>query len=131
MKNRSTALVIGVLVTAAMGGVSLAQSVEEVKIEATRVPSVKVVGRSTSGVPIEEVSLSSRVNSAGLDLATNSGALAFEHRIHDVASSMCKELGEKYPGSTPGTAECAKAATDKAMVKGKELIAAAEAAAKR
>ena len=42
------------------------------------------------------------------------------------AAAACKELGRQYPSSTPEDADCAKKATDKAMVKVNELIAASQ-----
>jgi UrcA family protein len=92
--------------------------------------STKWVGTS-SGIPILDVSLSYGVSTAGLDLATKSGATALETRVKDAAAAACKEIGQKYPDATPNEAECAKSATAKAMVKVHELVAAAAEKAKK
>jgi UrcA family protein len=115
---------------ALIAGVAVAQGVPEVKVQATRVISsaisAKTVGRTSSGVPIKDITLSYGVSAEGLDLATNTGAVAFEQRVKDAAEQACKEIGRQYPDATPSDAECAKTAADKAMGPVHELIAAAE-----
>ncbi len=115
---------------ALVAGVVLAQGVPEVKVQATRVVAssitAKTVGRSSSGVPIQDVTLSYGVSSEGLDLSTHTGAVAFEQRVKDAAEQACKEIGRQYPNSTPSEAECAKTAADGAMAKVHEAVAAAE-----
>lgn len=115
---------------ALIAGVAVAQGVPEVKVEATRVISsaisAKTVGKTSSGVPIQDVTLSYGVTAQGLDLSTHTGAVAFEQRVKDAAEQACKDIGRQYPDSTPGDAACAKLAADKAMVRVHELIAAAE-----
>lgn len=113
-----------------IAGVALAQGIPEVKVQATRVVSsaisAKTVGRSTSGVPIQDVTLSYGVSAAGLDLSTHTGAVAFEQRVKDAAEQACKEIGRQYPDSTPDEATCAKTASENAMAKVHELVTAAE-----
>jgi UrcA family protein len=115
---------------ALIAGAALAQGVPEVKVQATRIissaMSAKTVGKTSSGVPIQDVTLSYGVNAQGLDLSTNTGAKAFEQRVKDAAEQACKDIGRQYPDSTPSDADCAKAAADQAMVRVNELIAAAE-----
>lgn len=107
----------------ASGGV-YAQTAPEVVVTTHKVVE-KSVGRTSTGIPILEVSLSYGVNVADLDPATHRGAYDLEKRVSDAAMDACKELGSRYPGATPSDAECAKAATDKAMAKVHELEAAA------
>lgn len=115
---------------ALVAGVALAQGLPEVKVEATRVVasamSARTVGRSTSGVPIQDVTLSYGVSAAGLDLSTHTGAVAFEQRVREAAEQACKEIGRQYPDATPSEAVCAKTAADGAMARVHELISAAE-----
>jgi UrcA family protein len=115
---------------ALIAGAALAQGVPEVKVQATRIissaMSAKTVGKTSSGVPIQDVTLSYGVNAQGLDLSTNTGAKAFEQRVKDAAEQACKDIARQYPDSTPNDADCAKAAADQAMVRVNELIAAAE-----
>ena len=84
-----------------------------------------IVGRSYAGWPILEASLSYGVNIADLDLATQDGPMALEKRVKDAAKAACEELDQKYQLSTPSNEGCAKAATDEAMVKARELVAKA------
>jgi UrcA family protein len=123
---------IGAGVAAALltSGTALAQDAQEINVQATRAMNTKLVGYSSTGVPIVGVSLSYGVSTAGLDLATYSGAMELEGRVNHTAAAACKELGEKYPTSTPSQSECAKTASAKAMAKVHELVAAAEKAKK-
>jgi UrcA family protein len=119
-------VVIGAIASAVVGGMASAQTVEEVTVRAARVPTVKVVGRSASGAFIREISLTYGVTTAGLDLATSAGADALAKRVHAAADAACKEIGQKYPDSTPSDRECARLAADKAMDRVHELVAAAQ-----
>jgi UrcA family protein len=116
---------VGAVVSALMGGIVVAQNIEEVNVQGTRMVTTKIVGKTASGVPINDVSLSYGVSTAGLDLASHAGFLELQKRVGDAASAACKELGKRYPASTPNDAGCTKAATEKAMVKVNELAAAA------
>jgi len=123
--------VVAVSAAAALiAGVAVAQGVPEVKVQATRViasgMTAKTVGRTSSGVPIKDITLSYGVTSEGLDLSTNTGATAFEQRVKDAADQACKDISRQYPDATPSDAVCAKAATDQAMVRVHELVTAAE-----
>jgi UrcA family protein len=126
----SIKVVAATAAAALIAGAALAQGLPEVKVQATRVisssMSAKTVGKTASGVPIQDVTLSYGVNAQGLDLSTHTGAKAFEQRVKDAAEQACKDIGRQYPDSTPGDADCAKAAADQAMVRVNELIAAAE-----
>ena len=106
-------------------GTTIARNVEEVDVQAKRALNVNVVGRTSSGVPMADVSLNYDVSVAGLDLASNAGAAELEKRIGDAARAACREIGRQYPDATPTDAECAKAAAGTAMVKARELIALA------
>lgn len=110
---------------ALLGGIVIAQDIEEVTVQGSRVVTTKVVGRTSSGVPIKDVSISYGVSIAGLDLASHAGFMEAEKRVNDVAAAACRDLVQRYPTGTPSEAECTKAAADKAMVKVNELAAAA------
>jgi UrcA family protein len=75
--------------------------------------------------PILDVSLSYGVSTAGLNLGTQAGAAELEKRVRDAATAACEELGRKYSDATPSDADCIKAATNEAMVRVRELEAAA------
>jgi len=72
------------------------QTLGEVTVQATRNVSTKLVGSTSSGIPIKEVSLSYGVSTAGLDLATVAGAEELDKRINDAALAACKEVGRQY-----------------------------------
>jgi len=70
------------------------------------------------------------VSTAGLDLTTSAGAAGLESRVKDAAAAACKEIGNKHPNASPSDAECARKATEEAMVKVHQLVAAAQKAKK-
>lgn len=126
----SSKLVAVSAAAALVAGVALGQGIPEVKVEATRVIasgiSAQTVGRTSSGVPIRDITLSYGVSAEGLDLSTHTGALAFEQRVKDAAEQACQDIGRQYPDATPSDAACAKAAAERAMGRVHELVAAAE-----
>ena len=128
MGTRAMRVAVGI-VASVLAGDSIAQQVEEVVVQATRIPTTKTVGRSVTGVPIVEISLSYGVSYSGLDLASSAGASEIEKRVTRAAKSACKEIGHQFPGATPSDAECARVAADKAMVKVHELVSAAQKSA--
>jgi len=127
--HRNTAIAAAVAGLTLAGSWALAQNVQEVTVQATRAVNTKIVGHSSAGVPITALSLSYGVSLAGLNLATNSGAVEAQQRINDAALAACKELGRQYPDASPGDMECAKAAASKSMSALHELVVAAEKAA--
>lgn len=118
----AVALLAGISVSA---GVIAEEEMGEVTVQASRIVK-KLIGTTSSGVPIEEVSLSYRVSAAGLDLASGDGAAEMQKRVSEAAKSACKELSRQYPEATPKDAECVRTARDKAMARVNELIAAAK-----
>ena len=116
----------GTVIAAAVGGNVLAQNVAmpEVIVESHRVVET-TIGKTASGVPIDDVSMGYTVTAKGLDISTPIGARAFEARVADAARALCEDLGKRYPGSTPSDAQCAKEATDRAMTKVRQLEDAA------
>jgi len=116
--------VIGLLAVTAVSTVVVAEDMGEVTVQASRVVK-QTVGKTASGVPIVDIALSYGVSAKDLDLASHAGAMELQKRVADAARAACKELGRQYPDSLPGDADCTKAATDKAMVKVNEMLAAA------
>lgn len=124
MKGISCGLIAAA--SALISGAVIAQNLEEITIQATRNMSVKSdVHTPPGGVAVKDISLSYVVNTAGLDLASHADVMTLEKRVRDAALTACKEIGLKYPNSTPNDADCAKTASDKAMVRVNELVAAA------
>ena len=121
-----TGVALALAVSALLGSAgSIAQTIPEVNVQATRTVEAKVIGRTTTGIPIKSVSLSYGVSTAGLDLSSVAGAQELERRVNDAALAACKEVGRQYPNATPSDVECAKDAAKTAMVKAHELIQAA------
>jgi UrcA family protein len=130
MKTILTRFALGAVSSGLVGGVTVAQSMEEITVQGTRTVTTQTVGRSSLGMPINAVTLTYRVGTAGLDLGSPAGLAQAEKRVKDVAETACRELGRLYPDSTPSDAECAKAAADKAVARLKELAAARKASIK-
>ena len=109
----------GVLAIAASAAV--AQPLEVVTVEAARATTV---GQTMHGVPIDEITIRSRVSYADLDLTTASGALELENRIRATAESSCKKLDVKFPAEGSSEAACVKNAVDTAMQEARKVIEA-------
>ncbi len=126
MRNVRMKLALGAIASVFLGGVAIAQNVEEVKALANRgAMTTKVIGYTSIGVPIVDVSLSYGVSAGDLDLHSTSGAAELEKRVNDAVRAACREISRQYPDATPSDAECAKPAADKAMVGVRELVASA------
>lgn len=100
----------------------------QVTIRAER-PSEKVVGRTSSGVPIKEYQLTYHVTFADLDVATNVGANALKARVRKAAYSLCGDLDKLYPTTEPDNT-CVKKAEDDAMSQVNRVITTAQAQTK-
>jgi UrcA family protein len=105
----------------------MAQPMEVATVEAAR--SAKVA-QSTHGVPIEEITIRSRVSYADLDLTTAAGATKLDQRIRDTATSACREMDVKFPAERSSVASCIKDAVDSAMTEAHKIINAKRAAGK-
>ena len=125
MSRTVTRVAIGILAATSISAIALADDMGSVTVQATRVVSQKTVGRTASGIPIVDISLSYGVSAKGLDLASHAGFMELEKRVNDAAKSACQELSRQYPEATPSDADCAKNAAAKAMVRVNELAAAA------
>jgi UrcA family protein len=113
---RSTVLAAGLTIAV---GAALAQSMEVVTVEAARATTV---GQTMHGVPIDEITIRSRVSYADLDLTTASGALELENRIRATAESSCKKLDVKFPAEGSSEAACIKNAVEAAMQEARKVI---------
>jgi UrcA family protein len=114
------------IASCALIGLAAAQSMDEITVRATRNMGVKSDTQTPpGGAQVKDISLSYVVTSAGLNLALHSDVLELQKRVKDAALTACKEIGHQYPNSMPSDAECAKAASDKAMTKVNTIVAAA------
>jgi UrcA family protein len=117
MKISYGALMVGMVAAAAIGSMASAQDTQEVTVQGTRMVTTKIVGPSSSAVPVTDISISYGVSTAGLDLRSHAGVMELEKRVKDVAETACKELSTRYPTGTPSETDCAKAAVAKTMAK--------------
>jgi UrcA family protein len=121
-------VVTGVLASTVVAGSTLAQSTSasspEVTVQATRATRT-TIGRTSSGIPIQDVSLSYGVSTEGLDLTSASGRQELERRVSEAAMVACQQLGRQFTLTTPSDSECARAATNRAMAQVQQLEAAA------
>lgn len=116
--NMNKMLARALLVTLACAGTSATaqeQQLDTITVQATRLVATKLVGRTSSGIPVESVSLSYAVSLQGVDLSTPSGMQELEKRINDVALTACEDLGHRYPDSTPDDKTCARDTAKKAI----------------
>ena len=125
MSKRLITVAVALLAGVSVNAVVIAQEMGEVTVQASRVVK-KVIGTTSSGIPIEDISLSYGVSTTGLDLSSSAGAAELKKRVTNAANAACKELGRQYPDAQTTDAECVKQATDKAMVKVNDLVAAAK-----
>jgi len=119
---------IGVAASIFLGRIAVAQELQEIVVTGKGDVAEKPAGKTASGVPIVDVSISYGVSYAGLDLASAVGAAEIEKRVNDAAKEACKEIRAKRPLGqfTTSEAECTKAAAREAMVRVHELEAAAK-----
>jgi len=115
-KTHLTLLAAGLAIAA---GSAVAQPMEVVTVEAARSATV---GQSTTGIPIREVTIRSRVSYADLDLTSAYGALQLENRVKETAKASCEQIKVQIPaeGSTDET--CIKDAVDGAMKEARAAI---------
>lgn len=89
-------------------------------------PRSRVVGRSsTTGAPIEQVSVSRVVSARDLDLRTPWGVDAFYDRIDQAARAACREIDMRYPISAGGDPPCVRTAARNAYAQADNIIFAA------
>lgn len=105
-------LMLGFAATLAMAQ----EQLSEITVQAKRLVSTQVVGRTSSGIPILSISLSYGVSLKDLDVLSPAGMQAAEKRIEEAALSACEDLGHRYPDATPDDKACAKDAAKRATV---------------
>jgi len=113
---RSTLTGVALAVAA---GATLAQPMEVVTVEAARSTTV---AQTMHGVPIDEITIRSRVSYADLDLTTASGALELENRIRATAESSCRKIDVQFPAEGSSEAACIKNAVEAAMQEARKVI---------
>jgi len=91
MKTIFVKATLGAVASLLVGRIAIAQNVEEVSVQAKRGLTTKVVGRTSSGLPLVDISLSHDASAAGLDLASNAGAAELERRVNDAAGQLVRK----------------------------------------
>jgi hypothetical protein len=124
MRAIPTGVAVAVVACALVGGTATAQSVDQVNVQGQRPLNTKIVGRTSSGIPVADVSLSYDVRLSDLP-ASSAGSVELARRIDVAAEAACREISRRYPDATPSDAECAREAAGNAMVKARELVPAA------
>jgi UrcA family protein len=100
---------------------ALGEPIETVTVEAAR--EVKV-GQTTTGIPVSEITVRSRVSYADLDLTTDAGVKAFKDRIRTAAAGACKEMNVRVPAEGSSIESCTQTAVKSALVEADKAIAA-------
>ncbi len=118
LKRVQTGLLVA-LGAATLAVSAYAATLETVTVTGSRAVSEKTVGRSMTGAPIREVTLSYAVSVADLDLKTAAGKAEAEKRVTAAAKAACTELDKMTAlnPSSPDHAVCVKRAVDDAMAK--------------
>jgi UrcA family protein len=119
----STLLAAGGLLAA----LATAEPVETVTVEAAR--EVRV-GQTTTGIPISEIMIRTRVSYADLDLTTDAGVKELESRIQSAARNACREMNVRVPAEGSSETDCVTEAAAGAMAEAKKIIASKRSAAK-
>ncbi len=127
MTKMVTTLVAASLAAGLIGIAVAAEPLGEVTVQASRVMKT-TVGRTSSGIPIVDSTLSYGVSYADLNLTKHADVVTLQTRVKDAAKKACTQLGHLFPVTQfqQTDAECTKAAADKALAKVDELAGAAK-----
>ena len=107
------------------GRPALAQPMETVVVTAPRIVQQTIVmGRSPTGAPIEETTISRVVKFADLDLTKPQDQDTLRTRVRDTSRDLCAELDKLYPFGAKDP-DCVKKSADRAMVQVDQAIAEA------
>jgi UrcA family protein len=119
-----TLVIAGVMLTS---HAVFAQTVSEITVIAPHSIEHKTVGRTYTGIPIEQISLSHHVSFRDLDLRRPADAAELNKRVDEAARIGCRELDGLYPLDelTPSNKTCTKSAIDAASRQVTAAIAAA------
>jgi len=125
MQTGNLALRASLYALLAIGGgiaaTAMAQPVETVTVEAARAVTV---GQTSTGVPISEITVRSRVSYADLDLTTDSGVKTLQQRIQAAATSACREMDIRVPSEGSSNEKCIKDAVANATREADKVVAA-------
>ena len=119
MKRIHNGTALTVLAALAVAVSAYAAPLETVVVTGSRGLTQKEVGKTSSGLPIEEISLSYTVKIADLDPNSAAGLAEIEKRVTAAAKAACSEIDRLALGNptSPSDAACVKKAVDAAMAK--------------
>ncbi len=122
MKKKTNLVLAAAIFAGGVTGVgyqAFAQRDDSITVEAPRMIHRETVGRSATGAPIEEVSLSRIVYVGDLDLRRVADVKELDRRINVTAKEACEQLNRLYPVEnypvTSTDRDCFKAAVHDAM----------------
>lgn len=129
MKKNVSWIAASAIALSALAAPAFAQSVksnvyydDEITVVAPYVHRERT-GRSTSGIPIEELTLQRVVDTSGLDLRSNSDVEELYRRIEYTAREACDEVERASRGAPITTErECVREATRDAISQADALI---------
>lgn len=98
---------------------------EEITVTAPWLVRREVVGRTTTGAQLEEITLTRRVDYSDLDLTRTEDAQELERRIDQAARESCDVLAEEFPLADTDTRTCVENARGGAMGQARQAIDAA------
>ena len=131
-KNLSRTFVLGAFGTLLCGvsTAAVAQSynneTEQVIVRPdTFVEKKQLMGRHKGALNPVMITVSRRINTSDLDLRSGNDFAELEHRIHNTARAVCREVDRQ---ATPFTSDlggrnCVKDATDQAMLDVRDILA--------
>ena len=104
-------------------------TVEQMTVIAPRVQH-RTIGRSDTGIPIEEMSLSHVVDYSDLDLSRSTDIQRLDYRIRQAAYAACSDLNHEYPEALypsyqSSDRSCVARATDEGMAQARWAVAQA------
>jgi UrcA family protein len=122
MRRKISVATALVLAASLFAGEALAQELEGIVVQATRVEQIKV--RTTGVVPEYILQASYRVTYDDLDVNTKQGRDEVKQRIDKAADLACKEIEREYPLAQPDHQKCAYKAASDAMEQFRTRLAA-------
>jgi len=128
----ATGALVGALATSvssAAAQTTYQTTTEEMTIIAPNVQP-RTIGRSYTGAPVEELSLSRVVDYSDLDLSRWTDVQRLDHRIRRAAYAACNELDREYPQALHPSYQssdlgCVARATDEGMARARLAVALA------
>jgi len=119
MKVETVHIALAAIGCLMISGLSVAQDIPEVTVEAPHMVTVGPPGHSSA------VSIVYKVGYADLNLATPAGASELQKRVRDSADRACAQLIKLYPETGAAERRCAEEAAKSGLAQANKAIAAA------